>query len=353
MGGTRWGFVLLRDVGDGCHATRVVHRDSGSPFVGERNDQTRAVQHTPDGVARFIRENCGALSYRALDAEGVTRSTIAAAVESGRIVRVRRGWFAVSDTPRDVVRAVRVGGAVTAASAARLDGLWLDHDPLLHVRVPRNSGRLRSPDAAGVPLNRAEHGVCVHYRSDPPVHRARDPLHVALAEMLACAEPRSAITTIDSALAQGRLDARGLEHVRSLTLSSRQHLLDRVTPGSESGIETKVRLLLRARRIRHRTQVYVPRVGYVDLLVGDRLVIEVDGKGFHTGPEFEEDRRRDFELLMQGYLVLRLSYHMVMNEWTVVSEGVYALVDRGVHRWGGRTEATDPLATSLRKRSAG
>lgn len=311
------------------------------------------MQHTSDDVARLIRENSGALSYRALDAEGVPRSTVAEALESGRVTRIRRGWFAVPDTPADVVRAVRVGGVVTAASAARLDGLWLDHDPLLHVRVPRTSGRLRSPDAAGVRLNRAEHRVCVHYRSDPPADRVRDPLPVALAEMLACAEPRNAITTIDSALTRGLLDTQGLHRVRALTLPSRRHLLDRATAGSESGIETKVRLLLRARRIRHRTQVYVSRVGYVDLLVGDRLVIEVDGKGFHTGPEFEEDRRRDFELLMQGYLVLRLSYHMVMNEWPVVSEGVYALVDRGAHRWGTRTEETKPLTTSLKKRSAG
>ena len=316
-------------------------------------EQTHPVQHTPDGVARLIRENSGALSYRAFDAEGVPRSMIVTALESGRVTRIRRGWFAVPDTPGDVVRAVRVGGVVTAASAARLDGLWLDHDPLLHVRVPRSAGRLRSPDAAGVRLDRAEHGVCVHYRSNPPADRARDPLPVALAEMLTCADPQHAITTIDSALTRGLLNAQGLYRVRALTLPSRQHLLDRVSAGSESGIETKVRLLLRARRIRHRTQVYVPRVGYVDLLVGDRLVIEIDGKGFHTGPEFEEDRRRDFELLMQGYLVLRLSYHMVMNEWPVVSEGVYALVDRGAHRWGVRTEETEPLSRSLKRRSAG
>ncbi|MFD4422256.1 DUF559 domain-containing protein [Agromyces sp. NPDC058484] len=309
--------------------------------------------HTPDAVARYIRANTGALSYRDLDEAGVERSAVAAALATGRVTRIRRGWFGVPDAPHDVVRAVRVGGVVTAASAARLDGLWLHDDPVLHVRVPRTSARLRSPDAAHVRLDREAHQVCVHYRSDPPVERARDPLPIALAEMLSCADAAHAITTIDSALAHGPLDEKGLRRVRSLTLPSRHPVLDQVSAGSESGIETKVRLLLRSRRIRHRTQVHIPRVGYVDLLVGDRLVIEVDGKGFHTGPEFEEDRRRDFELVMQGYLVLRLSYHLVTNEWAVVSEGLRALVDRGAHRWGARTEPAEPLATALKKRSAG
>ncbi len=72
-------------------------------------------------------------------------------------------------------------------------------------------------------------------------------------------------------------------------------MLDAIHAGSESGTESKVRLLLRTRRIGHRPQVYIARVGYVDLLVGDRLVVEIDGAAYHTGPEFEEDRRRDFE----------------------------------------------------------
>ncbi len=106
---------------------------------------------------------------------------------------------------------------------------------------------------------------------------------------------------------------------------------------SVGGTETIVRLLLRGRRVRHRTQVSIDGVGRVDVLVGDRLVIEIDGAGFHTGPEFERDRRRDFELVMRGgYLVLRLSYDLVMREWTSVQAGILELLARGgEHRWGG------------------
>jgi len=304
--------------------------------------------HAPDSVARIIRINGGALSYRALEGLGVSRAAVADALAARAVARVRPGWFASADAAPDVVRAVRVGGALTAASAARLAGLWSLDDPRLHVRVPRTAGRLRSPNDPRAPLDRRAHQVCVHYRSDPTV-TARDPLPVALAEMIACAEREAAVMAIDSALAQGLLPSGGLEAVRQLTMPSRLRVLDAVSGGSESGTESRIRLLLRSRNIRHRTQVHLPRVGYVDLLVGDRLVIEIDGAGFHTGPEFEEDRRRDFELVMRGYLVLRLSYRQVMSEWTVVSEGILALVARGEHRWGARSVHHEGLATALRR----
>lgn len=288
-------------------------------------------------VIRFIRANGGALSYRELDAGGIPRAAVSAAVSAGAIERVRRGWFATTDAPRDVVRAARVGGAVTAASAARLDGVWLLGDPLLHVRVTSSTGRLRSPDASDEPLDRRRHGVCVHYRSAPAITGARDALPIALVEMLTCAEPTAAIVAMDSAMSIGAISVADLAQVRALALPSRRYLVDRVNPGSASGIETILRLFLRTHGIRHRVQVRIPRVGHIDLLIGDRLVIEVDGEGFHTGPEFEADRRRDFELVMRGYLVMRLSYRMVLNEWHAVSSGILQLVRRGEHRWGRRT----------------
>lgn len=62
----------------------------------------------------------------------------------------------------------------------------------------------------------------------------------------------------------------------------------------------------------------------MDFLVGHRLVIEVDGRAFHTGPAFDEDRRRDFELVMRGYLVLRLSYRQVVDDWDRTRAGLLA-----------------------------
>ena len=52
------------------------------------------------------------------------------------------------------------------------------------------------------------------------------------------------------------------------------------------------------------------------VVVGTRLVIEVDGRLYHQDPSaFQEDRRRDAELAARGYAVVRLSYAKVMFDW--------------------------------------
>jgi very-short-patch-repair endonuclease len=224
-------------------------------------------------------------------------------------------------------------------SVARLEGLWIRDDPHLHVRVPRTAGRLWSPSSvigSRGPLDRTAHGVCVHYRTVPG-STARDGMVLALAEMAACAPRLDAQIALDSALSLGRLTNDDLDELRKLLGPSRRRIVDLADAGCQSGTETIVRLLLRGRRVSHRTQARIAGVGHVDVLVGDRLVIEIDGEGFHTGPEFERDRRRDFELTMRGYLVFRVSYSMVMREWDDVREGVLALIERGEHRWGARS----------------
>jgi very-short-patch-repair endonuclease len=55
------------------------------------------------------------------------------------------------------------------------------------------------------------------------------------------------------------------------------------------------------------SQLHVERVGWVDLVVDGWLVIEVDGYAVHRD-RFAEDRRRDAELVRQGFVVLRFTY---------------------------------------------
>lgn len=305
--------------------------------------------HTPQAVADHIRSNGGVLSYRAMDAAGIGRASVASALAAGLITRVRQRWFAVPDAPADVVRAARVGGSLTAASVADLEGVWLrERDTVLHVRVPRTASRLFAPDGSGKPLHRTEHGVCVHYRSVADASGARDPLALALAELFACGPRLDAQLALDSSLSSGRLDPAGFAELRRLVKPAQRALIDLADAGCQSGTETIVRLLLHGRRIRHRTQVWVSGVGKVDVLVGDRLVVEIDGEGFHTGVEFEQDRRRDFELVLRGYLVFRLSYKMVMGEWEPVRAAIIELVARGDHRWGARALVWErPVAKSL------
>ncbi len=293
-----------------------------------------------DAAAAITR--CGGVAnYRQLESAGVPRAQVALACRSGRVWRVRNGWFAVPETPADVVRSARVGGSLTGASVARLHGLWLLADPLLHVRVAPTASRLASPANRATRLDAARHGVCVHYSRAGGTDAARDPLVRALAEMFTCGPGDSALIAVDSALNLGELRPHQLADLADAMVPYRRPLLALCDGRSQSGLETLVRLFLIRQRIRVRSQVRVAGVGHVDLLVGDRLVLELDGEAFHTGLAFEEDRRRDFALVQQGYLVLRITYRMIMQDWQRVADGILALVRRDEHRWrAGRVRPT-------------
>ncbi|AMB59662.1 endonuclease domain-containing protein [Microterricola viridarii] len=280
-------------------------------------------------VSQVLASLGGVAHYSGLERAGVSRSAVAAALRRGEVFRVRNGWFACAGAPAELVRAVRVGGTLTGASAAALYGLWTIADPLLHLRVRSSTSRLSAPSGGGR-LVPGRHGVCVHYRSER-VSIAADPLLRALAEMFNCSDEVSALVALDSALNSGKLGVWQLPELKALILSTRRASVDKADAGSQSGLETIVRLLMRSHGVRLRSQVQIAGVGRVDLLIGDRLVVELDGRGFHAG-RFEEDRERDWELIQRGYLVVRVSYAMVMHQRERVEAGLLALVRRGVHR---------------------
>jgi very-short-patch-repair endonuclease len=117
-------------------------------------------------------------------------------------------------------------------------------------------------------------------------------------------------------------------------------ILNRAVTTSESGTETLVRTRLQRRGIKLRCQVRIGGVGRVDLLVGDRLIIEVDGKEHHDDPDaFTRDRRRDLAALSRGYATIRLSYRQVMYEWPEAERQILALIRRDEHLWRARHRA--------------
>lgn len=155
--------------------------------------------------------------------------------------------------------------------------------------------------------------------------------------MFRCAGTVPAMIALESALNRHELPMQAIESVRRLVPSWAHRPLDLATPDSDSGLETIARLLFHRMRIPVRTQVLVMGVRHVDLLVGERLVIELDGRAFHSGEDFERDRRQDLELALRGYLVIRLSYRMVVDDWDATHRAVLELAARGMHRWGRAT----------------
>jgi very-short-patch-repair endonuclease len=176
----------------------------------------------------------------------------------------------------------------------------------------------------------------VHRRGATPAVAVESPID-ALRQMLRCANDLEVIVAVDSALQLELATRHEIERAFAGTHRGRR-ILSRVDASAESGIESIVRLRLRARGIRLRTQVHVSGVGRVDLLIGDRLVVELDGRQWHDrASTFESDRKRDAALVIRGYLVMRFSYNRVMYEWNAVEQELLSLIRRDRHVARGGT----------------
>jgi len=259
---------------------------------------------------------------RTLRGRGVTRAQLDRAVRRGDLARVRRGWYAAPGADPALVTAVRAGGRLSCVTLLRRHGAWTLDDGMVHVRVPR--GREVRPGPT----------VRLHWTQEAlELQRASDDPSDALACAVGCLDLRHAIAVTDSTLNLGLLSLDEATARLSSTARGRA-VLDRCDPRAESGLETFVRLALVSARIRVLSQVVIRGIGRVDLLVGDRLVIELDGAAWHGGiANFERDRLRDRALLARGYLVMRASYRQVLFELPTLVGQVRELVRRREHRW--------------------
>jgi very-short-patch-repair endonuclease len=273
-------------------------------------------------VVELVRSLGGVASTSDLEERGCSRWAIRLAVRGGALASIRYGWVQAPDAPPDVAAAVLRGGRLTCASAARLLGLWTT-DERLHLAAPRHAGRAWRP----------EDGVVLHWGGA----RWRDhrqpvePVVDVLEQLLLCVPREDAIAAIDGALERGLVSMADVQDLIERLPSEYGEVLDLVDPSSESGLESIVRVRLRRMRLSVRTQVRIDGIARVDILVGDRLVIEVDGREFHES-RYREDRARDIELLKRGYVVLRLAYAHVMDEWPFVERAIRSLVRQRAHR---------------------
>jgi very-short-patch-repair endonuclease len=66
----------------------------------------------------------------------------------------------------------------------------------------------------------------------------------------------------------------------------------------------------------------------VDLVWADgKVIVEVDGYQYHSNRQaFSADRRRDYELTVSGYLVLRLPHDEVMDDVELALEKIRDMV---------------------------
>ncbi len=141
-----------------------------------------------------------------------------------------------------------------------------------------------------------------------------------------------AFAVVESALERGLISQSGWDRAaRSLPTATRRQLRG-ANRLSGSGGESLAKFGFIRAGIRFSQQVQIVAGVRVDFLLGDRLVVEIDGAEFHATREgFEEDRRRDALLRALGYRVLRFSYTQVTQRWSVVIAAVEAALSSCDH----------------------
>jgi very-short-patch-repair endonuclease len=272
----------------------------------------------------------GIFTLAELEDQGVSARRRSTLLRSGDLVRLRNGWFATRNADPEQIRAVRLGGRLTCASVLRQVGLWTMPDSRLHVSV-RENDRSRPW--------RPRPDVCLHWADElwnAPPTAAIDGVKASLAQYIRCANTESAVVALDSALngtATGAplISHEDLREILSTLPEKYARLAMLVDERAQSGLESLARFHLRSKRVRVRTQVAIARVGLVDVLIGDRLVLELDSRAHHLGDGYEKDRARDLELFRQGFIVLRVSYRTVLYDWKSVEDAILLAVRRRDH----------------------
>lgn len=270
---------------------------------------------------------------------GIPDSRVERAAAIGSVVRVRPGVYAALDADAELVRAARVGGRLAGASAARSMSLWVTPGRGLTVEVSRGATHLRDPDNPDRALDRDRGDVRILWIGAP--RPLRHSIGVAsIAEMirqLVDTEPEEyVVAVLDSLLRRSETSRFDLEAAAVGLSAKGRSLLSLVDDRADTGSESVVRVLLSQVGCAAIPQVRIPftDLDRMDLLVGDRLVIECDSEQHHGGREQRlRDLRRDASLACLGFIVLRFDWHQIFFEPDSVVSAVLRYVDLGLHRF--------------------
>lgn len=152
----------------------------------------------------------------------------------------------------------------------------------------------------------------------------------ALAHIALCLPHDLALVLWESA---ARAEGLAPEAVRAIRWSSRRavELSVAVTGLADSGLEVLILQPLRRIGVPVRAQVWLAGRP-VDLLVGERLVVQVDGWEYHSSSsQRSRDIAHDAELRLRGYTVFRFSYEHVVRRITEVERTIHRALAAGLH----------------------
>ncbi|MDX2375972.1 type IV toxin-antitoxin system AbiEi family antitoxin domain-containing protein [Microbacterium sp. LRZ72] len=262
------------------------------------------------------------ITYAELRASGMPRRAIDAARQQGRLNRVGRGLYARAGTCEAVTAAAAHGAVPACATAARHYGLWVLDEGPPHVGLPES-------------MHARPHSGCmcvVHTDQHPTSRFSIPPIRQVLRQILRCRGVESFVVALESALRQRLLAAPDLAWLRARVSDSGREAMLHARDDADSGLESLLRWRLRGHGLAMRSQVRIPGVGRVDFLIGDRLLIEADGRAGHEDPAARhKDLVRDAHAAAWGYVTLRFDYALVVHDWPLVEAAILAQVAAGHH----------------------
>ncbi|MHC5796710.1 type IV toxin-antitoxin system AbiEi family antitoxin domain-containing protein [Lacisediminihabitans sp. FW035] len=180
--------------------TRLLHSltfASAINGVDIREDAGPAHRHdwVMSSVELRIRELGGIATTGELSARGYDPRHLLVLAEFGRIVRIRKGWYANNDVDETVILARRVGGVLACMSALAHYGWCEPEQGVLHVSVQRSASRLRPPHDLRRPRADARSTrVIVHWSRRPPTgDRQAVSLGEAIAQAHSCTRERDTL----------------------------------------------------------------------------------------------------------------------------------------------------------------
>lgn len=280
----------------------------------------------------WIKHN-GTVSHRsALRAAGFSAAHIRQQLALGTVVDIGRMWVAVVGAEPELTLAARHGGKLTCVSLASRKGWWVSPDSIqaLHLTAPSNSDRQ--------PIE----GVVRHY-SRNLVNQDRtqlsDGIESTLRHIAHCLPLPEAIATWESAIRVDRLSLTALQRVRWRSSRARE-VAHAVTNFADSGLDSRLLHGLAHLNVKLRPQFVIDNHPF-DLLIGDLLLIEVDGFEFHSSSSVRSrDVRRDATLALRGYTTLRFTYAQVVHEWAYVRRTIEQAIAQGLHLAPARRTST-------------
>ncbi|GAA3673622.1 hypothetical protein GCM10023081_09960 [Arthrobacter ginkgonis] len=242
---------------------------------------------------------------------GVGSAALQRAVAEGRVWKGNPGVYLLPGVDGALLHTVTWRSSLACVSAAKETGLWVWKAPSgTHLS---SATTFECPEGIVMHRTKARHGYLV-------------PDLVMLRQVMRCLPEPEALVIVESAVVKKRVTLAALrDDCRGRGSDVTRRIVRKVDPKAQSPAETLARDALLRAGYRVRSQVPVAGVGHVDLEVDGVLLVEIDGRTYHSDArDFEEDRRRGNAASLKRRFVMRIPARWVLEDPQAVVREVEA-----------------------------